>query len=66
MTYNSYFLDQNYESKFDTKNKVALFSKTKGVLSLEYLYDTLLYDDMDIFTNKLINKLLEMLLEQVK
>lgn len=29
---------------------------------LEYLYDTLLVDDMDIFISKLTNKLLEMLL----
>ena len=31
MTYNPYFVDQNYESKFDNKNKVALYKGMKGV-----------------------------------
>ena len=30
VTYNPYFLDQNYKSKFDTKNEVALQYRNGG------------------------------------
>lgn len=31
MTYTPYFVDQNYKSKFDTKNEVALYKGMEGV-----------------------------------
>ena len=31
MAYNSYFVDQNYKSKFDTKNEEALYTKMEEV-----------------------------------
>ena len=34
VTYNQYFVDQNYKSKFDTKNEVALYKGMEGVCDL--------------------------------
>ena len=31
MTYNPYFVDQNYKSKFDTKKEVTLYKGMEGV-----------------------------------
>ena len=31
MTYNPYFVDQNYKSMFDTKNEVGLYKGMDGV-----------------------------------
>jgi hypothetical protein len=35
MTYNPYFVDPDYKSKFDTKNEVTLYKGMEGINEIE-------------------------------